>query len=28
LFFEFAVPVLMLGLAFYHRHLTRKEQLG
>jgi hypothetical protein len=28
LVFEFAVPVLMLGLAFYHRHLTRKEQLG
>lgn len=26
LVFEFAVPILMLGLVFYHRHLTRKEQ--
>jgi hypothetical protein len=27
LVFEFAVPVLMLGLVFYLRHLTRKEQV-
>jgi hypothetical protein len=26
LVFEFAVPILMLGLVLYHRHLTRKEQ--
>lgn len=26
LVFEFAVPILMLGLVFYHRHLTRNEQ--
>ena len=26
LVFEFAIPILMLGLAFYHRYLTRKEQ--
>jgi len=27
LVFEFAVPILMLGLVFYHRHLSREEQL-
>ena len=27
LVFEFAVPILMLGLMFYHRHLTREKQL-
>ena len=26
LVFEFAVPILMLGMVFYHRHLTGKEQ--
>jgi len=26
LVFEFAVPILMLVLVLYHRHLTRKEQ--
>jgi len=28
LVFEFAVPILMLGMVFYHRHLIRKEHLG
>ena len=27
LVFEFAVPILMLGLVFYYRYLTREEQL-
>ncbi|HTP70520.1 MAG TPA: DUF6790 family protein [Dongiaceae bacterium] len=25
LVFEFAVPILMLGLVFYHRHLTKEQ---